>query len=83
MRDPHGAAMMNGLLLEAVLREASAKSYESVQSTTDPRTPAYVYDLDAMTEAARALMAGFDGESHLVAYAVKANTAGPIIRALG
>lgn len=83
MRDPHGAAMMNGRRLDDVLREASAKSYESVQSPTDPRTPAYVYDLDAMTEAARALKAGFDGASHLVAYAVKANTAGPIIRAFG
>ena len=83
MRDPHGAAMMNGLRLEDVLREASVSSYESVQSSNESRTPAYVYDLDAMTEEARALMAGFDGESHLVAYAIKANSAGPIIRSLG
>jgi diaminopimelate decarboxylase len=46
-------------------------------------TPAYVYDLDAMEAGARALIAGFDGAPHLVAYAVKANTAGPIVRALG
>ncbi len=82
-RDPHGAAMMNGQRLEDVLLEATARSYESVQTTNEPRTPAYVYDLDAMTEAARALKAGFDGESHLVAYAVKANSAGPIVRSLG
>jgi diaminopimelate decarboxylase len=45
-------------------------------------TPAYVYDLDAMAAEARALAAGFDGAPHLVAYAVKANTAGAIVRTL-
>ena len=46
-------------------------------------TPAYVYDLDAIEAELRALSAGFEGAPHLVAYAVKANTAGPIVRALG
>src|ERR1700742_299448 len=46
-------------------------------------TPAYVYDLDAMEAEARALSAGFGATPHLVAYAVKANSAGPIVRALG
>jgi diaminopimelate decarboxylase len=46
------------------------------------RTPAYVYDLDAMAEGARALIAGFDGAPHMVAYAVKANSAGPVVRTL-
>lgn len=52
---------------------------------TDRRvpTPAYVYDLEAMEAEARALIEGFGGAPHLVAYAVKANTAGPIVRALG
>jgi diaminopimelate decarboxylase len=45
-------------------------------------TPAYVYDLDAIAAEARDLHAGFDGAAHLVAYAVKANSAGPIVKAL-
>jgi len=45
-------------------------------------TPAYVYDVDGMVRGARELDAAFDGAPHLVAYAVKANTAGPIVRAL-
>jgi diaminopimelate decarboxylase len=50
----------------------------------DPKlgTPAYVYDLDAIASEARDLRAGFDGTRHLVAYAVKANSAGPIIKTL-
>ena len=45
-------------------------------------TPSYVYDLDAMALAARTLQSAFDGASHLVAYAVKANAAGGVVRAL-
>jgi diaminopimelate decarboxylase len=45
-------------------------------------TPAYVYDLDAIAEGARALSRGFGDQRHLVAYAVKANSAGPVLRAL-
>lgn len=45
-------------------------------------TPAYVYDLDAMEAEARELVAGFGARPHLVAYAVKANSAGPVVRAL-
>ncbi|MBK8258608.1 MAG: diaminopimelate decarboxylase [Polyangiaceae bacterium] len=44
-------------------------------------TPAYVYDLDAMVAEARALQAGFEGASHLIAFAVKACSAGPVLRA--
>ncbi len=43
-------------------------------------TPAYVYDLGAMAEGARALRAAFEGQKHLVAYALKANTAGAVVR---
>jgi diaminopimelate decarboxylase len=45
-------------------------------------TPAYVYDLDAIAREAREIRAAFEGTPHLVAYAVKANSAGPIIRAI-
>ena len=46
------------------------------------QTPAYVYDLDAIAAEARDLEAAFEGQPHLVAYAVKANTAGPVVRTL-
>jgi diaminopimelate decarboxylase len=45
-------------------------------------TPAYLYDLDAIAAEARELRGAFDDAPHLIAYAVKANTAGPIVRAL-
>jgi diaminopimelate decarboxylase len=45
-------------------------------------TPAYVYDLDGIALGARELERAFDGVPHRVAYAVKANSAGPIVRAL-
>jgi diaminopimelate decarboxylase len=54
------------------------------QVARDPRlgTPVYVYDVDAIAAEGRDLRAGFDGAPHLVAYAVKANSAGPIVKAL-
>jgi diaminopimelate decarboxylase len=45
-------------------------------------TPAYVYDLGGMAAGARALREAFDGRPHLVAYALKANTAGAVVRTL-
>jgi diaminopimelate decarboxylase len=50
----------------------------------DPRvgTPSYVYDLDGMVADAKALHASFEGAPHLVSYAMKANSAGPVVRAL-
>lgn len=45
-------------------------------------TPAYFYDLDGMRESARRIEAAFGAQSHLVAYAVKANSAGPVLRTL-
>lgn len=50
----------------------------------DPKTgtPAYVYDLEGMEAEARELTRAFDGAPHLVAYAVKANSAGPVVKAL-
>lgn len=69
-RDERGAAVLGGVRLGDLFRTGSA------------RTPAYVYDLGAMADAARALVAGFAGRPHLVAYAVKANSAGPVVRTL-
>ncbi|HTJ80537.1 MAG TPA: diaminopimelate decarboxylase [Polyangiaceae bacterium] len=69
-RDATGAALLGGARL-ADLFDAGALS-----------TPAYVYDLDAIEDGARALQAGFGAQRHLVAYAVKANSAGPIVKAL-
>jgi diaminopimelate decarboxylase len=45
-------------------------------------TPAYVYDLGAMAQGARDLRAAFDGHKHLVAFALKANAAGAVVRTL-
>jgi len=45
-------------------------------------TPAYVYDIDAIAKEARDLEASFEREPHLVAYAIKANSASLIVRAL-
>jgi diaminopimelate decarboxylase len=45
-------------------------------------TPTYVYDVDAMAQGARELVAAFADAPHLVAYAVKANTSGRVIRAM-
>ena len=66
-------AVLGGVALDEIFR--SGRSGVA-------RTPAYVYDLDAMVESARALRAGFGEAPHLVTYAVKANTAGPVVRAL-
>src|SRR5262245_35623412 len=68
-REKRGA-VLGGVALDEIFRSRIA------------RTPAYVYDLDAMAESAHALIAGFGGAPHLVAYAVKANTAGPVVRTL-
>lgn len=43
-------------------------------------TPAYYYDLGAIGAEARAMVAALSDPRHVVAYAVKANTAGSIVR---
>jgi diaminopimelate decarboxylase len=72
-RDERGA-VLGGVPLAETLRQVASGGVG---------TPAYVYDLDGIEAEARALAAGFDGAPHLVAYAVKANSAGPVVRALG
>jgi diaminopimelate decarboxylase len=67
-RDPGGTLRLGGLDLARVTQEIG--------------TPTYAYDLDGMATEARALHEGFDTAHHLVAYAVKANSAGAVLRML-
>jgi diaminopimelate decarboxylase len=86
-RDSRGAATLDGLPLDTLF-DAGGRDRPGAAGDAGGaaraafQTPAYVYDLDAIEAEARALAAGFGGTRHLVAYAVKANTAGPILRAL-
>lgn len=54
---------------------------EAILSRAGVTTPVYVYDLDAITRVGRAASEAFGRDGDLVAYAVKANSAGPIVRA--
>ncbi|MEZ4226865.1 MAG: diaminopimelate decarboxylase [Polyangiaceae bacterium] len=67
-RDATGHACLGGTRLSTLLEQAHVP------------TPAYVYDLDAIADSTRQLVAGFAGHRHVVAYAVKANTAGSVVR---
>jgi diaminopimelate decarboxylase len=69
-RDAAGQLMLGGLRLGAIC------------DSGDWPTPFYIYDVDGIVAEARAMHAAFDGAPHLIAYAVKANTAGTIVRAL-
>jgi diaminopimelate decarboxylase len=67
-RDHRGTLFLAGVSLSALVLEVG--------------TPAYAYDLDGMAAEAGALHGAFDAAPHLVAYAVKANTAGAVVRTL-
>jgi diaminopimelate decarboxylase len=69
-RDSEGQATIGGMPIAEALTAAECG------------TPAYLYDLDAIRSGAAELRAGFGAASHLVAYAAKANCAGPILRAV-
>lgn len=69
-RDGSGAAMLGGQRLSDLLDRERLP------------TPVYVYDVDGIVQEASSLSGGFGELDHLVAYAVKANSAGPILRAL-
>jgi len=69
-RDADGKAVLGEGCLQTVLAASNVE------------TPVYVYDLDGIVAEAVDLRAGFGAQPHLVAYAVKANSAGPIMRAL-
>lgn len=67
-RDDQGRLLLGGVALASLAKAPGVG------------TPAYVYDLDAMDAEARELIAAFEGAPHLIAYAVKANSAAPIVR---
>jgi diaminopimelate decarboxylase len=69
-RDAQDNAVLGTLRLSQVIREAEVE------------LPAYVYDIDGMTETLQSLRDGFGDAAHLVAYAIKANSAGTVVRAL-
>jgi diaminopimelate decarboxylase len=66
----------------APLGELSRQALDVGDGGARVGTPTYVYDLDGIAAEARELELAFEGMPHLVAYAVKANAAGPVIRAL-
>lgn len=70
-RDASGRAVLAGRPIAALLAEAGVA------------TPAYVYDVGAIRAAVRDAEAAFGDAPHVLAYAVKANTAGTIVRAVG
>jgi diaminopimelate decarboxylase len=69
-RDSSGQALLGSVRLADLVRDPGIG------------TPFYVYDLDAMAAEAGRLERAFEGAPHLVAYAVKANSAGAIVRTL-
>lgn len=68
-RDAHGVLRLGGVALDEALLAARVS------------TPAYVYDLDAIVAGARSLVASLRGHG-LACYAIKANAAAPIVRAI-
>ena len=68
-RDAQDSAVLGSVRLSQLIREA------------DIELPAYVYDVDGMTETLRSLRHAFGDAPHLVAYAIKANSAGTVVRA--
>lgn len=75
-RDDRGMATLGGVPLAELFDDPARFG-----APPDLATPAYVYDLDGMTAEAKSLDEGFGAAPHLVAFAVKANSAGPIVRA--
>lgn len=69
-RDASGRAAIGGRPIGGILNDAGVT------------TPAYVYDVRAMQEEAEELRAAFGSSPNVVAYAVKANSAGSIVRTL-
>lgn len=67
-RSADGKACLGGLSISAILSEAGVE------------TPAYVYDLGAIRERLTRLEEAFGDAPHLIAYAIKANSAGAIVR---
>lgn len=70
LRDADGHATLGGLRLA------------DIAARPDVRTPFYAYDVDGVVARAQALAAGYGDHPHHVSFAVKANTAGRILRRL-
>jgi diaminopimelate decarboxylase len=68
LRDSSHDLLLGGVSLTALVRDCG--------------TPTYAYDLDAMAAEAIGLTKAFDSAPHRVAYAVKANAAGAVVRTL-
>lgn len=78
IRNAAGEAVLGGVrLLDLAGAGGAADRSQNAQRF---QTPFYVYDLDAMEAEAKALLEAFGSSPSLIAYAVKANSAGPIIR---
>lgn len=69
-RSSNGEACLGGVPLRQILSDAEAI------------TPAYVYDLGAIRTRLASIEAALGAQPHLLAYAVKANSAGAIVRAV-
>lgn len=67
-RDSEGVACLGGQRIQKILEEAGVE------------TPAYIYDLEGIRERLKKLDAAFGDTPHLIAYALKANNAGTILR---
>lgn len=75
-RRPNGELALGGVSLHAL-------TGRTVDGASQPiGTPTYVYDLDGMAAEARELVAAFEGAPHLAAFAVKSNSAGPVVKAI-
>lgn len=70
LRDAEGHATLGDLRLVDIAARA------------DVRTPFYAYDVDGVVARAEALAKGYGDHPHHVSFAVKANTAGRILRRL-
>jgi len=68
-RDTTGAASLGGVSLPSLLAAGLP-------------TPAYVYDVDAIVDEARDMARGFGPRDFLICFAVKANSAGRILKKL-
>ncbi len=69
-RDSEGRATLGSRALPDLLSEAGVE------------TPAYIYDLSGMQAQVRAIESAFGDYPHLIAYAVKANSAASVVRAI-
>ena len=69
-RNQQGVATLGGTQVDTLLAAAGCG------------TPAYLYDLDGIRTAARELAAGLGPGPSLIAFATKANSAVPVLRAL-